>query len=301
LNIQQTIEVAALISAHSAHLIEHAPALPERPLGEYWLHSRNRLSAWLSCFEKHASQHGDEAGWDRWQGVCEEVFQADILSRVWGAVLTAADRHRKLTLAEPIARNVMIGQMQARHIALRSMVDAGSGHSKRISQIDKVRRRSERWTDVLLGHLVLRYDVDDFAFDASRAREFGEEQTHHEIRRAQSPAWELIFAGMRVAFSAQTVRTTTRDAHHRDIVNTVLRTFPADAFEADGPFKSLAHLRIERGTGIAETAPAPITIGGPVSRTGRQSEPASERSAGTLDGQQGVSFAKARRIFRSHS
>lgn len=256
LNIQQTIDVAALISANASHVIDHSELLPEDPLGEYWLHSRRRLSAWLqqldACRDWQSTADTAPHGWNGYRTLVEEIFLADVLSRVWGAVLTAYDRRRQTSFAEPIAYNVMTGQMQARQIALRSMISAGSSDAERIALIDHTRRRAERWTDVLLGHLVLKYDVEEFAFDPERAREFGHEQANHDVADASRPVWELIFAGLRIAFSTMS-RPGARDCHHREIVGAILSTFPSEAFETSGQLKSLARMRLERSRSLPES------------------------------------------------
>jgi len=299
LNIQQTIDVAALISANSSHVIEHPEPLPEDPLGEYWLHSRRRLSAWLrqldACRDWQSNEDEAPNGWNGYRTLVEEIFLADVLSRVWGAVLTAYDRRRQTSFAEPIAYNVMTGQMQARQIALRSMVSAGSTAAERIAQIDHIRRRAERWADVLLGHLVLKHDVEEFAFDPDRAREFGQEHANHDVADANRPVWELIFAGLRIAFSTMS-RPGARDCHHRDIVGAILGTFPSEAFEKSGQLKSLARMRLERSRTLPDS-PAmgflstyPENTGsegfGSLGRDDSTGQPTSAES-------QGVSFSKA--------
>lgn len=311
MNIQQTIDVAALLAAHAPHVIEQPSLLPEAPLGEYWQHSRQRLSAWLQTLEEcknwRANPEQEQTGWTAYRALAEEIFMADVLSRVWGAVLTASDRYRGATFAEPLARNVMLGQMQARQLVLRSMVEAGSEAAEQIVLIDQTRRRAERWSDVLLGHLVLQYDVDEYAFDPDRARDFGQEQAGHDVRDSNRPVWELIFAGLRIAFSATTQRGL-RDCHHRELVGAILRTFPIEAFEQNGPLKSMAHLRIERSSTLPEAswpdavrrpgAPSDYSQRPPTGLIRRTPSRPGEPSA---DESPGVSFAKAFRNRRHQS
>ena len=258
--LREMAEVAALASANSAHLIEGSARLPDLPMQKFWKHSRQRLHRWIRCLEQYPADAKTEADrntvWDRTAPVLEEVFVCDVLTRVWATILAAADRKRGVSHAEPIARNVMQGHMKARNLSLNLLVNGSQIPMDQLIQMDRVRRRTERWTDLLLGHLVVQYQLGEFAIEEQRAVDFGTDQLNQGILDPQNLVWDMILAGLRIAFpdTKSFLEPNLRD--HRGIIGSVMATFPPDAFQATGPFKPILHARIARSGIQAEGPPA---------------------------------------------
>ena len=184
--------------------------------------------------------------WVRNRPVLEEVFVSEMLTRVWGAILAAADSRRRICHAEPIARNTLIGHLEARHLALRQMVNGSDMPLNELAEIDRLRRRTERWTDLLLGHLVKQYDVADFAFEPRRALDFGSEQLSASPTTSPCVVWDFLLASLRLSFPKKPCRSPVSMQIHRGITGSVMACFPPDAFQGDGPLKSVSVLRIGR-------------------------------------------------------
>ena len=89
MGIRQLGEVAALASAHHAHLIERIDAIPDEPLQQYWQLSRERTREWLRTFNEF-SQFGVAAGHigDHQPiiSTIEEIFVSDVFVRVWSSI-----------------------------------------------------------------------------------------------------------------------------------------------------------------------------------------------------------------------
>lgn len=261
MNLRHTIELAALISAHSEHLLGRSAPLPSVPLQRFWNSSRKRLDRWLAALEEFALELGAPPGtplqssWDRIEPVIEEVFVTEVVTRVWGAVLTALDRTRGTQELEPLARNVLLGHLEARRRALGLMVTGAYVSPADVAQIDRKRRRIERWTDFLLGALVERFGVDDFAFDGERARDFGLEQRTRAASQQPGVVWDMILLSLRMAFPVDRARVSPNEDWHQEIVGSILACFPEEAFHPDGPFKSLLRCRIDRSGEQAEGPP----------------------------------------------
>ena len=138
-----------------------ASALPERP---------ERHSA----HKGPASPAAAKLPWQHVRSVMEEILVSEVLTRVWTAVLCAHDRRHGADDAGPVARSVMLGHVEARHRALTLVVQAEKGTGDSCAQrlqgpsgnrrpssfpletavkLNSLRRRAERWTDVLVGHL----------------------------------------------------------------------------------------------------------------------------------------------------
>lgn len=258
-NNRQMVEIAALVSAYSQHVIAGPERLPAGALEKFWDRSQRRLKLWLSALSHYQRRIAQVAPlehqqlWDDLQPILGEVFVSEVLSRVWGAILTAMDQERGTHFTEAIARNVLIGHLDARKRALQLLVTDPALSVEQLGPIDSIRRRVERWTDLLLGHLVERYQVDDFAFDPSRARDFGAQQLLQTADGTQERAWTLLLIGLRTSFSTTPVGPPN-EVIQEEIIASILACFPPGAFQPEGPFRPIIADRIIR----RETASEPV-------------------------------------------
>lgn len=252
LTLRQITETAAFASARSAFLIESTAAIPEQHLHDYWKCCRGRTMDWLRKLDGLLSEasitppEDHSRLWKTAEPLVTEVFVTEILTRVWAAILTAADLHRKDAVGGPIARNTLKGHTEARHRSLALMAHSLQVPIATMSQVDRIRRKSERWSDLLIGHLVLNYQLDEFAFESSRSLEFGQSQMREIISATDEPVWEFVLAGVRLAFSSIDGVAAPSDVWNRGIVRAILGSFPADSFDGVGTFKSVRRVRIER-------------------------------------------------------
>ncbi len=259
-NHRQSVEIAALVSACSPRVIDGGQCLPEGTLEKFWDRSQRRLKLWLSALNHYQREYlrvpPDEhlQLWNDLEPVLEDIFVSEVLTRVWGAVLTAMDQVRGTRVSEPIARNVLIGHLDARKRALQLLVTDTSLNVSHLSNIDRIRRRVERWTDLLLGHLVERHQVDDFAFDPIRAREFGAQQLLQATERPREQPWLLLLVGLRMAFPGES-SPPPHDLLQEEILAAILACFPSAAFPTDGPFKLILKGRV---SGDARQPPEPL-------------------------------------------
>ena len=302
MNSRQTVELAVLASANSAHVIESAAPLPEHVLRNYWKYSRRMIHRWIRALrcvleEKQFSgaatlpkvpQETSEVV--RRGAVLREVFASEILTRVWSAVLTAKDRRCRSTQSEPLARSVLIDQMEARRWALEVMVRGIGLSAEEMLKTDQFRRRSERWTDLLLGHLVTRYDLRDFCFDEMRARDFAHQQLEQQLSRPNSQIWQLVLAGVRLSFPQSPAAFSDLATDSMQVHRAILSAFPPDAFEENGPFRSIRQARLSR---IGPWSDGPVDE--PVVNI--PSTNVATPVAAAPSGSQSISFAKLRRRF----
>jgi hypothetical protein len=304
LNLHHLAEIAALVSAHAAHLIEQPGKMPARPLQNFWKHSRHRLHGWTFRLRSEMGKFDSlepelqESAWGRTEPILEQIFVSDLLTRVWAAVLTASDRRRQVPFAEPIARNVLVGHLEARHLALGMMVNCPQGQLRRVQRIDRLRRSMERWTDLLLGHLVCRYDVGEFAFEVQRAVDFGNDQIEGGLLQPGTPAWRLLIAGLTLAIPKTHPTGPIRSREHDRVVQSIIGAFPADAFAADGSLRSLMCVRIGRGGVQPEGSSPPMLPSSKPSATEQGEsvpEPSSQSAQPEARPRKGVCFRDIRR------
>ena len=145
MGIRQLVEVAALVSAHHAHLIERNDPIPDEPLHQYWRVSRERTREWIRLFDEF-SEFGVPSDNPECQQVIstiEEIFVSDVFVRIWSAMLTASDTCRGVTHARPIASSTLISHMEARYRAMSIMVSGAHLPMNALMNLDRVRRRVE--------------------------------------------------------------------------------------------------------------------------------------------------------------
>ncbi|MDA0281870.1 MAG: hypothetical protein O3B13_07230 [Planctomycetota bacterium] len=253
LTLRQIAETAAFASARSTFLIESSRAVTEQHLHNYWKCCRGRTMDWLRKLDALLSEAGvtppeDHSRlWRTAEPLLAEVFVTEILTRVWATTLTAADLHRRESIGGPIARNTLKSHTEARNRAMSLMVDGLHVPVSQMSRVDCLRRKAERWSDLLIGHLVLNYQLDEFAFESTRSVEFGQSQMREVIKATDEPVWEFVLAGVRLAFSSTDDVELPSDVWNRGVLRSVLGSFPADSFDGTGTFKSIRRVRIERG------------------------------------------------------
>ncbi|MFN0198608.1 MAG: hypothetical protein ACKVT0_17820 [Planctomycetaceae bacterium] len=264
MSLRMMIETATLISAHSADVIYDPDALADEALYRYWRNARECHGYWLSRLNPVAgplaaipamlikgeipvsrepavpAAHANNSSPDRsLTSVIQDVFTSEILIRIWTAILTAHDHVQKGKQTEPIARNVLIGQLQIRRYALESMVsnlgDPGTNQTiEDVNQIDAFRRRCERWCDLLIGHLLYQFPVEEFAFDIDRARDFGEQHLQERFKNSEHVIWELVRGGARLAFPDGGERTPKESELTSRLVEGILSGFPRQSFQSWG-------------------------------------------------------------------
>ncbi|MGD9855098.1 MAG: hypothetical protein AB7U20_09135 [Planctomycetaceae bacterium] len=176
MNLRQTAEVAALASMRAEELIHRPERVSATSLHGYWKTSRVRLRCWfaglrsLPSFPNGAGPSSPIHRRERVR-VARSILAAELLTRVWSAVLTARDAARSENIAGDLVRNVFQGQLEAKREVLHMLSDEQRLPMQDAEMLDRFRQRVERWTDLLLGPLVQNYGVAQFALDPQRALE----------------------------------------------------------------------------------------------------------------------------------
>jgi hypothetical protein len=181
----------------------------------------------------------------------EEILTGEILTRVWTAVLCAYDRTRRSDEVEPVARSVMLGHSEARHRVLTLMARGEGIETQAAVRLNRLRRRCERWTDLLVGRLSGDQDLTEFAIDPRRAQDFAEDAP---CRRGAMPTkadWPLVLGSLRMAFQRELGPVSPNADLNARIALGVLTCFPSEMFDSTESFRSLWLMRI---TSAAEDA-----------------------------------------------
>ncbi len=253
MHVRELVELAGTLASHGPLLVERREPLLADGIEQYWTASKVRLDRWARRLKTLAqpitgSGKRRRATWPATCAVMEEILASEILTRVWTALLTAYDRQRGRDDVEPVARSVLIGHIEARHRVL-SLLAHGPGIAVEAAvRLNRLRRRSERWTDCLIGHLPRHYEVSEFAADPQRARDFADDvQQRHRLPGGRH-TWPLITASLRAAFRCGLGPLSPNADLNARIADSILSCLPAEAFDAIGLLRSAWLMRLSKIT-----------------------------------------------------
>ncbi len=178
------------------------------------------------------------------QPLMEEVLAGEMLTRVWTGVACGIDARHGQHLAGSIARNVWGGQLEARHRILQLLVGSQDVHHRKFTDLNALRRRLERWTDMLIGCVLSEHDASEFAFNPDRADEFRRDLRRDVQCKGESKAWLLVMAALQAAFrGVLTTPSPNADLNSR-IVASLMGSFSAEMFDAVGDLRWLWQVRL---------------------------------------------------------
>lgn len=254
LNSQITAEIAAVIASQSLSLIEGTAPFSSDVLCDFWYHGQEHLKLRRRVLEPLAkSDTPGDLSESELEAIFKDFFAEEMLIRVVTTVFAATDQKRKQCQAEPIARSLYLAFLDLKRVVLAVMVAENHLSLDALKRINTTRRSIERWTDLMLGQFVLRYNMQEFAHDPERARDFGEDQSTNLNAPSPVQTWDLITAGLRISFPAGL--TSQSSDHWEKMLAAVMACYPEECFHQSAMMKSIQHIRIARSGLAAETHP----------------------------------------------
>lgn len=245
-NVQTLVELAALTAYHGNTLLTTQNCLSRSGIESYWLASRNRMDAWAVDLKQLESSQASNApvSLERWKSIeslNEEIMISEVLTRLWVTIGCEVDKRAESNEAEPFVRSVFHGHIDSRHRLMRLVFEKLNLSAVQARKADKIRRMSEKWTDILLGFLDHSCDTAEFAFERDRVTDFAKSirgQEHPDM--AQSMLMVSLKSAFREGFSDQ----CPNPGYNRQIAASVLSCFSPDVFDSVGIFKSLWQTRL---------------------------------------------------------
>jgi hypothetical protein len=211
---RKLVELSALIAVNAPEILSRGH-LSASHVEQYWAASKLRLACWAESLQGYlqlqvgSSPLMSQAGplvvaWREVRPVLEEILVAEILTRVWTCVVCLYDRRHGGGL-EPLVRRVYAGHLEARNRALNVLVYGRGFSTSEAAELNALRRRCERWCDLLLAYLVrshvndLQPLIDEFAIEPDRNREFARDLQEDEGTLVPL-AGQLLQSSLREAF-----------------------------------------------------------------------------------------------------
>jgi hypothetical protein len=118
--------------------------------------------------------------------------------------------------------------------------------------LNHLRRRTERWTDLLVGYLAELDKTSEFAFEPARARDFARDLRFQSSCPGGRHAWPLVLSSLRAAFRHGLTAGSPNGDLNAGIASAILSCFPAELFDSTGQFRSLWLLRLANATADAQ-------------------------------------------------
>lgn len=272
MHARELIEVAAALSLNARLLLEESPRLCEAALAEYWTASRCRLDEWgrgLRGMANHPHAGTLEADLDL-QALAQEILLSQVLTRIVAGIAVAHDRRHRLNEAAAIGRNAVAGHDEAIS-RVRALTFAwwrtGSSQARWFRNLD---RRSERWTDLLLGYVLplcptAPREIDaidysqidfnghavDFTFDAARAQEFAYDAASHTAAGGAQSGGRLVASSHMLGMAIRQAFASAKDDpvcgdFNRRIAGGAIGLFGPEVFDDHGTLRSTWLQRMQR-------------------------------------------------------
>lgn len=243
MHTRELIELAGIIATHGDMLTSQAGRLQSAGAATYWSAAQCRSARWSRAMKQHslrvcssASQQASDL-WTSIRPTLEEILCSEVLSRVFGAMCCGHERRHGGNELTPIVRVVMSGQLETRLRALNLLV---YGHGLRIEdsvRLNRLRKQTERWVDLLLSLLAEHQDVAaEFAFRPARLQEFAQQWRAGATGQAQR---SLTLASIRIAYQYSLSNVVPNADLNRKIAAGVMGCLNSDVFDSTGLLKSM--------------------------------------------------------------
>ncbi|UUO05872.1 hypothetical protein M4951_21200 [Blastopirellula sp. J2-11] len=250
MHARDQVQLAALLATHAPFQIRTMNQISPKGLEQYWTHSKSRLDRWGRLLKDHSESIKEAptaqlpGHWDTIRPILEEILISDVLTRVWTALCIAFDRIHRGESSEATVRSVFIGHLEARNRALNLMVYGRGLDADLAVKLNRLRRRTERWTDMLLGYVSVATDVKNMGFDNERVQEFSRDIREQARDGSHSAGWPLLLSSALDAFRSSTIDAPAHPHLNQRITAAIMSCFGPELFDSTGVIRPLWELRI---------------------------------------------------------
>src|SRR6185295_14974169 len=173
-----------------------------RGIQTYWSAARCRADRWIRAIRWQGElilrgELTSREAWKNFQPLFQEILAAELVTRIAAAASAAHDARRKEAELEPVARSVFTAHLEVRTKVLQLLLTGDRQGVPAARQLNDLRRRIERWTDLLLAHLASTTSVHDFAFEPNRVADFAEDLRSGGSLDEHALAKDLLFSSFR--------------------------------------------------------------------------------------------------------
>ena len=231
LTVRSLAELALLASRAGRDIIDHGREPSLESLRIFGQQTRALQKHWTGRLNEWSSKNDPQ--FEILLQTAEQLFLCEMVSRVWTTVLLGIDQKTGRNDLTKIGRNVVGGLLQVRNSVLWRLTVQPIGMQSHIAKIEQLRRRSDRWTDLLIGNLAGSSDLFEFAFEKERARDFAIESIGVDPCSGPSPVEYLLTAGLRIAFLEQLSSTSLQEPAFLKLIESIFAALPSNTLDCE--------------------------------------------------------------------
>ncbi|MBC7856540.1 MAG: hypothetical protein IAF94_24175 [Pirellulaceae bacterium] len=256
MHVRDLVELAARIAVSASSADAQSAHDPKgRSIQTYWSAARCRMDRWTRAIRRQGElilrgQITSREAWTRFEPLFQEILAAELVSRIAAAAAAASDARRKEAELEPVARSVFTAHLEVRGKVLQLLLTGERQGVPAAKQLNDLRRRVERWTDLLLAHLAPVTSIHDFAFEPNRAVDFADDLRSGGSLDEQQLARELLFSSFRGSLLSRLTLASPNADLNETIGRSLLALFGEDRDQPAGESGWLS--RISRMTDDAQ-------------------------------------------------
>ena len=240
MHASRLVELAAISARNHVPLLQQEIELASRNAEQFWVFSRSRVIEWsrrLKACQELRNLSGDfeaERFWLTARPLVEEVFLAEVCTRVWCATLSIFDDQRAPGEFDPISRSVHIASLEARRRALRLLLFARGLNGIETGETNRLRRDCELWTDLLLARVGSQPIARLFCFERARFCNLARQHRSQRSAIQQTDRFEADLFEVRFGLTSRQFGPSVCDELNGEIAAVILGSQPLHAFDGVG-------------------------------------------------------------------
>jgi hypothetical protein len=252
MHVRELVETSCWVADNAPAFVAFSGPIAMELIEGYWTASRCRLDRWSHALKSLSTPKAASGLLSLARKkparlpLIEEILVSEVLTRVWTAVAAAHDEHRRRSELAPVCRSIFIGHLEARNRALQLLVNHNYTGLQEAVALNRLRRRCERWTDLLLSRVAGLVDIKDLAFDAERIADFQDELGVGSTANGSKLAWQIVLGSIRASFAGGLSKESPCADLNAKIASSILACLSRDLFDATGQLKSPWIHRLER-------------------------------------------------------
>ena len=258
LSSRSLAEMALVISRVSPELLVQSAMPGIETLSQFWQSCRSLERRWMKELDEWTVIGTMDV--TRLEQLAARVFSCEMLVRTFSTVLAEVDRRSGDDTYVRLARNAVNGLLCVRHGIMSRLLTIPQRDENRVLEIDRSRRRCDRWTDLLIGTMSRHCRSFEFAYDPERASDFGGTTSDSEVANAPRVAEHFVAAGIRLKFVQHLTDESVNEPELVCLCQAILGSIPGLSFHRDGTIRSglerriaASRLRVEQRAVIAQT------------------------------------------------
>jgi len=224
------VQLAGILSYMGPELIHNQQLIvPDEKL--FWTASRARIQSWNNQFCSPQT-------WDSIRPILEEILVSEVLTRVWCGLTLAYDNAHQTDEFGTLAQSIFLSHQDSRNRTMRMMVAGNMVSAHDAVKLNRIRRRAERWSDMMLASFLPNRKLMHLAFDINRAEDFAQDLQFSRPDEQRLQMWKIILTGVSTSFTADLDYRSANHRLNRQISDGILACVPKQE-QLDCPFAFL--------------------------------------------------------------